>query len=243
MRVRARFTKVGKVRFVSHRDLARIWERALRRAELPVAYSGGFSPRPRFHFGLALSVGHESWAEYLDVDLVDDLDEDELRALPERFSAVLPTGVDCVAVAAVPSSGQVSLQEAVTSSSWSIACDGGSLDEAAAAVEALLGSDTVMITRERKGKRVTDDIRPYVRTLSLDRAASGSEHGVVLRAELGTQPRGLRPAELLGALGPDWRERRVCRFAQWIDHEGRRWEPLELPAGEAPWLRTESCAT
>ena len=56
MRIRARFAKRGKVRFTSHRDLARIWERVLRRAALPVARSEGFSPRPKLHFGLALST-------------------------------------------------------------------------------------------------------------------------------------------------------------------------------------------
>ena len=52
-RVRIRFSKLGKVRFTSHRDTARIWERALRRVEAPVAYTEGFSPRPRLSFGLA----------------------------------------------------------------------------------------------------------------------------------------------------------------------------------------------
>ena len=70
--LRVRFGKCGKVRFTSHRDVARIWERALRRAEINVAYTQGFSPRPRVAFGLALATGHESQAEYLDVDLVDE---------------------------------------------------------------------------------------------------------------------------------------------------------------------------
>ena len=61
--VRLRYAKVGKVRWTSHRDAARIWERALRRAELAVAYTEGFSPRPRLHFGLALPTGYESDAE------------------------------------------------------------------------------------------------------------------------------------------------------------------------------------
>ena len=68
MRVRIRYTVTGKIRFLGHRDVARAWERALRRAGQPVAYSEGFSPRPKLHFGLALSVGHESLAEYVDVD-------------------------------------------------------------------------------------------------------------------------------------------------------------------------------
>src|SRR6059036_543842 len=62
MRVRVRFNKLGKVRWTSHRDVARMWERAFRRARLPVAYTGGFSPRPKVSFGLALPTGCESEA-------------------------------------------------------------------------------------------------------------------------------------------------------------------------------------
>ena len=54
MKIRIRFSKLGKVRFTSHRDVARIWERALRRAAVPVAYTEGFSPHPKLSFGLAL---------------------------------------------------------------------------------------------------------------------------------------------------------------------------------------------
>ena len=72
MRVRFRFAKLGKVRFTSQRDVARMWERALRRAGLPLAYTEGFSPRPQLSFGLALPTGCESLAEYLDVALDDD---------------------------------------------------------------------------------------------------------------------------------------------------------------------------
>ena len=68
-----RSTKLGKIRFTSHRDTARMWERALRRAELPGGDAQGFTPRPRISFGLALPTGAESVAEYVDIDLVDDL--------------------------------------------------------------------------------------------------------------------------------------------------------------------------
>ena len=61
MKQRVRFTKLGKIRFLSHRDLARVWERGLRRTGVRVAYSEGFSPRPRLSFGLALSTGYESF--------------------------------------------------------------------------------------------------------------------------------------------------------------------------------------
>ena len=58
MKIRFRFAKVGKIRWTCHRDLARMWERAFRRTQLPLAYSAGFAPRPKVSFGLALSTGH-----------------------------------------------------------------------------------------------------------------------------------------------------------------------------------------
>src|SRR3954452_14256580 len=100
VRVRVRFTKVGKVRWTSHRDVARMWERACRRVRLPLAYTAGFSPRPKVSFGLALPTGAESWAEYLDLELAEDsaVDVDDL---PARLSPALPAGVDMTAVEAV----------------------------------------------------------------------------------------------------------------------------------------------
>ena len=87
MRIRFRFAKLGKIRCTSQRDVARMWERALRRAGLPLAYTEGFSPRPQLSFGLALPTGCESVAEYLDVALDDDRAETagvDVAALPGR---------------------------------------------------------------------------------------------------------------------------------------------------------------
>jgi radical SAM-linked protein len=243
MRLRVRFSEQGKIRFVSHRDVARIWERALRRVELPVVYSGGFSPRPRLHFGLALSVGHESHAEYVDIDVVAPLDEAEVAALPARLSAVVPSGITCTASGIVEPTDKRSLQDSVTSSTWLIGVEGAAPTAAEDAVAALLAAPTLVTTRERKGREVSDDIRPYVRSLHVDADASDRQRGIALRAEIGTQPRALRPAELIAALGPPWRERHVCRLAQWIDHDGLRREPLPLPHDAASWTRTEACAT
>src|SRR5207253_6067075 len=90
-RVRVRFAKLGKVRWTSHRDVARMWERAFRRVQLPLAWTGGFSPRPKLSFGLALPTGAESLAEYLDLELAPDAVVD-LDDLPARLSPALPAG-------------------------------------------------------------------------------------------------------------------------------------------------------
>lgn len=223
MRLRVRFTKLGKVRFLSHRDLARIWERALRRADLPVAYSQGFSPRPKLHFGLALSTGHESLGEYLDVDLDPTAEAviDELGDLTARLSAVLPDGIDCTAVSVLDRPGP-SLQEAVTRCTWAIELEGPT-DRAEEAIAALLAAPSIVVSRDRKGRVTEDDIRPGILTLTVTEVIGSV---VCLRADLGTQPRTLRPSELVAALGSPWSERRVCRLHQWIEDDGVLREPL-----------------
>lgn len=234
MRVRLRFTKLGKVRYVSHRDVARVWERALRRARLPIALTEGFSPRPKVHFGLALSTGHESLGEYLDVDLAEGASVDP-DALPPLLSAALPVGMDVQAAAEVDRRA-ASLQQAVTSCTWRVEVAGVGPEEAEALVRAALDAPSLPLTRSRKGQEGTDDLRPHLRSLAV---AGPTDRGVELEAELGTQPRALRPSELVAVAFPGREEGRVRRTHQWIEHDGARWEPLALPhdATSAPHAR------
>lgn len=235
MRLRIRFSKIGKIRFTSHRDTARIWERGLRRAGLPVAYSEGFTPRPRISFGLALPTGYESEAEYLDVELDGEaaaglsglgLDGGAagLSGLAGALTEATPAGI-AVPAAVVIDRAEPSLQEAVTSCTWRIDVDGVDETAAAAAAVRALDADEILITRERKGRTVTDDIRPQI--VSLDATTTTADGGVRLIAELGTKPRALRPAELLAGLDPSPRELRVCRLRQWISTGSEQREPLE----------------
>ncbi|HEX2698675.1 MAG TPA: TIGR03936 family radical SAM-associated protein [Acidimicrobiales bacterium] len=226
MKVRFRFSKVGKVRFTSHRDLARMWERAFRRVGLPLEYTQGFSPRPKVSFGLALPTGAESIAEYLDVELAAGTEAD-MAALPGRLSPALPAGIDVQATTALDV-GTPSLQQEVTSCSWVVETSGLSSGQLEERVAAALSSATLVIERERKGQRSAQDIRPGILRCSAD--------GSVLTAELAAQPRALRPSELLVALGGGLDEVRVRRTSQWITRDGARREPIELPtdATDAP---------
>jgi radical SAM-linked protein len=241
MRVRLQFTKLGKVRWTSHRDVARMWERALRRAGLAVIYTGGFTPRPKVSFGLALPTGHESVAEYLDVELAAaPLDA---STLPARLSPALPVGVDVLA-AAVIDEPTASLQEDVSSCAWDVEVLGTTEAELAELVARALAAESLVITRERKGTEVSDDVRPGIRSVALSGpspcVAEGYEAhagGVVLSCELATHPRGLRPVEFLRALGPELEAGHVRRLHQWIERDGARWEPLtglSVGATDAP---------
>jgi radical SAM-linked protein len=247
-RIRIRFVKLGKIRWTSHRDVARMWERAFRRVQLPVAYSAGFVPRPRVSFGLALPTGYESVAEYLDVELAAEANVD-VRALPRQLSTALPIGVDAHAAELI-APGTPSLQEDVTTCTWRwVAAPKEHLhppgeEDLAARVAALLAAPSVVVTRTRKGEELTDDIRAGVCGLqSLGPVGPDPSHGIWIEAELACRPRTLRPAEVMVALGPDCEERHVRRMHQWILRDGARREPLEavdLPgATDAPhaWER------
>lgn len=234
LKLRVAFSKHGKIRFTSHRDVARIWERTLRRASLPVAYSEGFSPRPKLSFGLALSTGHESDVEYLDIELDPDRTDPamDLDALAVELSGHLPVGMEVTQVAFIDRQTP-SLQEAVTSCTWQIDVVDVDADTAAGAVARALAAESLVVTRERKGKQVTDDLRPLVLALDVE---GPTEAGVRLIAELGTQPRAVRVSELLAALDPPLTERRVVRLHQWItnDDTDERSDPLSAAASPAP---------
>ena len=240
MRIRIRFHKKGKIRFTSHRDVARIWERAFRRAGIAVAYSQGFSPRQKLSFGLALSTGHESEAEFLDVELVDDRYRDQkaweadgvfspATEVVESLNAALPVGMNVVALAPIEKGD--SLQQAVVACTWSINVDDISRADAEAWVADVLSRAEIVVERERKGKPVIEDLRPHVYALGV---TGTTETGVRLTADLGTQPRALRPTELLVAVDPPLVARSVCRMNQWTSQGANREEPLMAPVAPAP---------
>ena len=237
MRIRLQYAKTGKIRFSSHRDMARCWERALRRADLPVASSEGFSPRPKLHFGLALSTGHESLAEYIDVDLREpEAATVDIDGLPGRLTPLLPPGVEVLDAVEIDRS-EPSLQEAVTSCTWLLEVPGVTPELLEADVHRLLSRPSIPVIRERKGKEVADDLRPGILDLRVVGAAPSDapEPGALLEAELATQPRSIRPSELLAAFDPPRSEGRVRRTHQWITTDGATREPTHatsrVPSG------------
>ena len=223
--VRVHFTKHGKVRFISHRDVARAFERAFRIEQLPLSFTLGFSPRPKVSFGLALSVGHESDAEYLDFELAEPI---PLEPLAQAISAALPEGIEVIAVTALADRAPA-LQEAVTMVEWEIELtaegDAGlaSPEVVHQRVEALMEAPTLVLERVRKGRTGTEDIRPALRRITV---LGPTEHGTLIGVELATRPTSVRPAELVAALGTEFREGRVRRTRQWIERGSERFEPL-----------------
>ncbi|MBO0841531.1 MAG: DUF2344 domain-containing protein, partial [Sciscionella sp.] len=151
-----RYAKRGRLRFASHRDVARAFERAVRRAGVPIAYSQGFNPHPKLSWVGAAPTGAASEAEYVELGLVRQVPPDELRA---RLDRALPDGIDVLDV--VPA-GVGSLPERIDASAWRIELLGVDHGELCAAVDALLAAEHVEIERLTKSGTRTVDVRPAI---------------------------------------------------------------------------------
>lgn len=155
-KLRLRYAKRGRLRFTSHRDIARTFERALRRAGVPMAYSQGFSPHPKVSWVGAAPTGVASEAEYVEVSVVEAVDPAALR---DALDAVLPPGLDVLEV--VQAAGG-SLPERIEASTWQVELPGVSPEALGAAVEAFLAAESVEVERLTKDGRKVIDVRPAV---------------------------------------------------------------------------------
>lgn len=187
-RLRVRYAKRGRARFTSHRDFSRAFERALRRAGVPMAYSSGFNPHPRVSFANASPTGAATEAEYLEIGLAEVCDPDDVRA---ALDAALPDGLDVVAV--VEASGG-SLSDRLTASRWRIMLAGVTRDVLEGAVSALLAVDTLEVERMTKAGLRTFDARGAIvdlRVVGEGELELVSQHGAPL----------VRPDDVVQALG------------------------------------------
>jgi len=155
-RLRVRYAKRGRLRFTSHRDFSRAFERAVFRARVPMAYSSGFNPHPRISYAGAAPTGSASEAEYLELALAEVVDPADVHA---ALAEALPDGLDLVEV--VVSAGG-SLSDLLEGSRWRLDVP-GTADEVRAEVEAFLAAESVTVQRmTKKGLRDLDARAPVL---------------------------------------------------------------------------------
>lgn len=172
--MRIRYAKRGRLRFSSHRDFSRAFERAVFRARLPMAYSSGFNPHPRISYAGAAPTGSASEAEYLEIALAQVV---EPAAIHASLAEALPDGLDVLEV--VVSSG-ASLSELLEASQWLIDLD-VPVEAARAAVDAFLEATEVPVERMTKKGLRAFDCRGAVVALTVGEGARGAVLDVVLR--------------------------------------------------------------
>ena len=211
MRIRITFAKQGALRYTGHLDLHKLWERAARRAELPLAYSQGFHPQPKMNMAAALPLGFSSRCEVLDMKLEHDIPLDNL---PGHLNATLPSGLQVMAVQEVDERAPA-LQTQVASAEYEVTLKnsvGGS--DLKRKIDAVMEAES--IPRERRGK--TYDLRPLIEDLRImesDSSLSGQEPApaiqrVFMRLTAREGATG-RPEEVLDVLDIPFEETRIER--------------------------------
>lgn len=194
-RLRVRYAKRGRARFTSHRDFGRAFERALRRAGVPMAYSSGFSPHPRISYANASPTGAASEAEYLEIGLSEQCDPAKVQA---ALDAALPPGLDVVEVVPSPPGA---LADLLTGSHWAVDLVGVPAPVVQTAVDALLAQSSVQVERMTKNGLRHFDARAAVISLTVDEAPGPDrEDAVRLRVTLEHTVPAVRPDDVLAAL-------------------------------------------
>jgi radical SAM-linked protein len=167
-KLRVRYAKRGRLRFSSHRDIARALERALRRSGVPMAYSAGFNPHPKVSYVGAAPTGVASEAEYFEIGVVAPLDPERVR---EALDSSLPPGLDVLEVVAA-TAGTGGLPDRIDASRWEVRLPGVAAAAARQAVAAFLAADQVPVERRTKDGRRTLDAREAVVSLTVGSMSS-----------------------------------------------------------------------
>jgi len=197
-RLRLRFAKGAAIKYISHLDLARAWERTFRRAGLPLLYSQGFNPRPRFQIAAGLPVGVASRAELLDVWLMQQWEPEEVLA---RLRAVSPPGLEVLEVVEADLKAP-SLQSQVCAADYeAVVRTVEPLAAIQGRVEALLGAPTLPRRRLHKGEWQTYDLRPLIHSITVTMGGVQDGERILVMRLLASQQGAGRPDEVLDALG------------------------------------------
>lgn len=236
-RLRIRYAKRGRMRFTSHRDFSRAFERAVLRSRLPVAYSSGFNPHPRLSYAGAAPTGSASEAEYLEVALAAVVDPAEAQA---NLAEAMPDGLDIVEVVDAADTPAGSLADVLQASSWLVDL-AAPVEATGPAVDAFLAATEVPVERMTKKGLRSFDCRAAVVSLAAESRGSGSRLTLLLRH--GTPA--VRPDDVVAGLvaiaglpvGPDHGGvPLLTRLAQgpFDEATGAIGDPLRKPAKPGP---------
>lgn len=223
MRVCVRYCKRGRARFASHRDFARALERALRRADVPMAYSSGFNPHPRISYPGASQTGAATEADYVELGLARPVDT---AWLAEALSAALPEGMEVLGVAVREPGDRTKLADLLDASDWLVEMAESVPDELAAAVAGLLGRAELEVSRTTGAGVRHFDARGAILDLAIEGPASlrlTLRHGtpLVRPDDVLSALRQLRPESVPGAGA------RFTRLSQGLWRDGRIVPPFE----------------
>lgn len=197
-RIRIEFSKGDRVRFLSHLDLVKTFERAVRHIDLPIAYSEGFNPHPKMNFASALALGVVSDREYLDIDLKHDVDLEEIT---RAFSGSLPPGIEINRTAYVADNGPA-LMGVINRAEYTVTAfpeeeiDAEILEQK---IHDFMQQDEIIISKWSKKGHRQKNIRPGILAFSGVLDGQGGEKLVFSIRTITGSEGNIRPEEVVSA--------------------------------------------
>jgi len=180
--LRVKFLRGENTKFVSHLDLMRSFERAIRRAGLPLAYSHGFNPHPSMVFGLPLSVGVSSESEYMDIELTEEVDKDLFLS---KINEALPEGLKCLEAKHFEEKGNIMKEIAFASYDILASFEGVGADEIERTVEELKNTENIIVQKEGKNGVKDMDIKPLILEVAFGLPKASSKGSVYFKENTG----------------------------------------------------------
>ena len=165
--IRTKFNKEGDMIYISHLDLQQLLQRAFRRAEIDLVHSQGFNPHPKISYGNALALGTESQGEYVDVEIEEDLSVEEYL---NRMNSQLPEGIKFIEAKEIDKQ-EPSLASVIEYGEYIFTIETEKTltkEYVKSKILEFMSQDEIMITKKnKKGKLVENDIRPFIKTFDL----------------------------------------------------------------------------
>lgn len=159
MKKRLFFNKYGKMIYISHLDLLRFLDRMLRKSGVPVKYSQGFHPRPKISLGNPISLGTAAYNEPVDIDLSEDMSNEELF---DKLSENTVEGFEFTKVMDI--TDKISITEKYKNMKFEIQGHVSSIEK----IKNILEQDEIILTKEKRGKITTRDLKPRVKEYIID---------------------------------------------------------------------------
>lgn len=225
---RLRFGKLNNLRYLSHLNLMKAVERAIRRAGLPLAFSEGYHPHAKVSYGPALAVGIESISEYMDLELENEPEASpEAASIMESLNSALPNGL-IIFESRRLKPGTKSLNALINKASYQvlIQADPGSKMELKRDCDLILQATELPVTRTGKEGQKTVNIRPWLHNLTIEEKSAGMIK-IHLVGEVGNQGN-LRPEEILARITQPVTVLTITRDGLWYEEKGLVKQPMDF---------------
>ena len=161
MKARIKFSKTGSLKFIGHLDVMRYFQKLIRRANIPIAYSEGFSPHQIMSFAMPLGIGDESIAEYVDIELTESMPSTEII---KRLNEVSVDEIQVLSIKEIPEGKAYNAMSSITAAAYEIRFreDADISFDVLKSFSKLMSNDEIIVTKQSKKSETTLDIKPYI---------------------------------------------------------------------------------